>query len=156
MRQVIGLDRAKSLDHVFSQIAAAVGLHLGTKLLKLQLQSFDGYSSNAFLANLVEHAIDDSQLGTRFWQFDVSQVLPLVDCVERGQRRITVNYAQRQGRVAYQNQSTHLPLKVNMSGVIPAIFASSIVIFPSTLATWFSGSEGLGWLTDVSAALTPL
>ena len=75
--------------------------------------------------------------------------------VERGQRRITVNYAQRQGRVAYQNQSTHLPLKVNMSGVIPAIFASSLVIFPSTLATWFSGSEGLGWLTDVSAALTP-
>jgi preprotein translocase subunit SecY len=75
--------------------------------------------------------------------------------VERGQRRITVNYAQRQGRVAYQNQSTHLPLKVNMSGVIPAIFASSIVIFPSTLATWFSGTEGLGWLTDVSAALTP-
>ncbi|MBT8059787.1 MAG: preprotein translocase subunit SecY [Xanthomonadales bacterium] len=75
--------------------------------------------------------------------------------VERGQRRITVNYAQRQGRVAYQNQSTHLPLKVNMSGVIPAIFASSIVIFPSTLATWFSGSEGLSWLTDVSAALTP-
>jgi preprotein translocase subunit SecY len=75
--------------------------------------------------------------------------------VERGQRRITVNYAQRQGRVAYQNQATHLPLKVNMSGVIPAIFASSIVIFPSTLATWFSGSEGLGWLTDVSAALTP-
>ena len=75
--------------------------------------------------------------------------------VERGQRRITVNYAQRQGRVAYQNQATHLPLKVNMSGVIPAIFASSIVIFPSTLATWFSGSEGLSWLTDVSAALTP-
>ena len=75
--------------------------------------------------------------------------------VERGQRRITVNYAQRQGRVAYQNQSTHLPLKVNMSGVIPAIFASSIVIFPSTLATWFSGSGELSWLTDVSAALTP-
>ena len=75
--------------------------------------------------------------------------------VERGQRRITVNYAQRQGRVAYQNQSTHLPLKVNMSGVFPAIFAARIVIFPSTLATWFSGSEGLGWLTDVSAALTP-
>lgn len=75
--------------------------------------------------------------------------------VERGQRRITVHYAQRQGRVAYQNQSTHLPLKVNMSGVIPVIFASSIVIFPSTLANWFSGSRGLGWLTDVSAALTP-
>ena len=75
--------------------------------------------------------------------------------VERGQRRITVNYAQRQGRVAYQNQATHLPLKLNMSGVIPAIFASSLVIFPSTLATWFSTSENLGWLTDISAALTP-
>jgi preprotein translocase subunit SecY len=75
--------------------------------------------------------------------------------VERGQRRITVNYAQRQGRVAYQNQATHLPLKINMSGVIPAIFASSLVIFPSTMATWFSSSENLSWLTDVSAALTP-
>jgi len=85
----------------------------------------------------------------------VLAVIYFIVRVERGQRRITVNYAQRQGRVAYQNQSTHLPLKVNMSGVIPAIFASSIVIFPSTLATWFSGSEGLGWLTDVSAALTP-
>jgi preprotein translocase subunit SecY len=75
--------------------------------------------------------------------------------VERGQRRITVNYAQRQGRVAYQNQQTHLPLKVNMSGVIPAIFASSLVIFPSTLATWFSASGNLSWLTDVAAAMTP-
>jgi len=75
--------------------------------------------------------------------------------VERGQRRITVNYAQRQGRVAYQNQATHLPLKLNMSGVIPAIFASSLVIFPSTLATWFASTESLGWLTDVAAALTP-
>jgi preprotein translocase subunit SecY len=75
--------------------------------------------------------------------------------VERGQRRITVNYAQRQGRVAYQNQQTHLPLKINMSGVIPAIFASSIVIFPSTLATWFSTSSNASWLTDVAAAMTP-
>ncbi len=82
-------------------------------------------------------------------------VIYFVVRVERGQRRITVNYAQRQGRVAYQNQSTHLPLKVNMSGVIPAIFASSIVIFPSTLATWFSGSGDVGWLTDVAAALAP-
>jgi preprotein translocase subunit SecY len=82
-------------------------------------------------------------------------VIYFVVRVERGQRRITVNYAQRQGRVAYQNQSTHLPLKVNMSGVIPAIFASSIVIFPSTLATWFSGSGNVSWLTDVAAALTP-
>lgn len=75
--------------------------------------------------------------------------------VERGQRRITVNYAQRQGKVAYQNQATHLPLKLNMAGVIPPIFASSLVIFPSTLTTWFSSNESLGWLTDVSAALTP-
>jgi len=85
----------------------------------------------------------------------VLAVIYFVVRVERGQRRITVNYAQRQGRVAYQNQSTHLPLKVNMSGVIPAIFASSLVIFPSTLATWFSGTRGLSFLTDVSAALTP-
>lgn len=75
--------------------------------------------------------------------------------VERGQRRITVNYAQRQGRVAYQNQQTHLPLKLNMSGVIPAIFASSIVIFPSTLATWFSTTEQMSFMTDIAAALAP-
>ena len=75
--------------------------------------------------------------------------------IERGQRLITVNYAQRQGRVAYQNQQTHLPLKINMSGVIPAIFASSLVIFPSTLATWFSSSDQMSWLTDVAAAMSP-
>ena len=75
--------------------------------------------------------------------------------VERGQRRITVNYARRQGRVAYQNQSSHLPLKVNMSGVIPAIFASALVMFPATLATWFSGAGGAGWLQNVQNALTP-
>ncbi len=85
----------------------------------------------------------------------IVSVIYFVVRVERGQRRITVNYAQRQGRVAYQNQSTHLPLKVNMSGVIPAIFASSLVIFPSTLATWFSGTGSVNWLTDVAAALTP-
>jgi len=85
----------------------------------------------------------------------VLAVIYFIVKVERGQRRITVNYAQRQGRVAYQNQQTHLPLKLNMSGVIPAIFASSIVIFPSTLATWFSTTEELAFLTDVAAALTP-
>jgi preprotein translocase subunit SecY len=85
----------------------------------------------------------------------VLAVIYFIVRVERGQRRITVNYAQRQGRVAYQNQQTHLPLKINMSGVIPAIFASSIVIFPSTLATWFSTSDQLSWLTDVAAAMTP-
>ncbi|MFT5139252.1 MAG: preprotein translocase subunit SecY [Lysobacterales bacterium] len=82
-------------------------------------------------------------------------VIYFIVTVERGQRRIPVNYAQRQGRVAYQNQQSHLPLKINMSGVIPAIFASSLVIFPSTLATWFSTSGNLAWLTDVAAAMTP-
>ncbi len=85
----------------------------------------------------------------------VLAVIYFIVRVERGQRLITVNYAQRQGRVAYQNQQTHLPLKINMSGVIPAIFASSLVIFPSTLATWFSSSDELSWLTDVAAAMSP-
>lgn len=75
--------------------------------------------------------------------------------VERGQRKITVNYARRQGRVAYQNNATHLPLKVNMSGVIPAIFASALVMFPATISTWFGQSSGARWLQDISAALTP-
>ena len=85
----------------------------------------------------------------------VLAVIYFIVKVERGQRRITVNYAQRQGRVAYQNQQTHLPLKINMSGVIPAIFASSLVLFPATLAKWFSTSQELSFLTDVATALTP-
>jgi len=102
--------------------------------------------------------VNTGQLSIPATLFIVALVLAVIYFivrVERGQRRITVNYAQRQGRVAYQNQATHLPLKLNMSGVIPAIFASSLVIFPSTLATWFSTSQNLGWLTDISAALTP-
>lgn len=76
--------------------------------------------------------------------------------VERGQRRITVNYAKRQqGRKMYAGQTSHLPLKVNMSGVIPPIFASSIILFPATLGSWFGQSEGMGWLRDVSTALSP-
>jgi len=72
-------------------------------------------------------------------------VTAFVVFVERGQRRITVNYAQKQGgRRAYQNASSHLPLKVNMSGVIPAIFASSLVLFPATMTQWFGqGSSSL-------------
>ncbi|MCH8478460.1 MAG: preprotein translocase subunit SecY, partial [Wenzhouxiangella sp.] len=76
-------------------------------------------------------------------------VTAFVVFVERGQRRITVNYAQRQGRRAYRSQSTHLPLKVNMSGVIPAIFASSLVVFPATSSTWFGQAEGGAWLQPV-------
>jgi preprotein translocase subunit SecY len=74
---------------------------------------------------------------------------------ERAQRRITVNYAKRQvGNKLYAGQSSHLPLKINMAGVIPPIFASSILIFPSTLAKWFSATPGLGWLNTVSLALS--
>jgi len=84
-------------------------------------------------------------------------VTAFVVFVERGQRRITVNYAQRQGRKAYQAQSSHLPLKVNMSGVIPAIFASSLVLFPATITTWFgqSADGGVTWLQTISEQLRP-
>ncbi len=76
--------------------------------------------------------------------------------VERGQRRIVVNYAKRQqGRKVFAAQSTHLPLKLNMAGVIPAIFASSVILFPGTIAAWFGQTEGLSWLSDVSLALQP-
>ena len=77
--------------------------------------------------------------------------------VERGQRRITVNYARRQGgRNAYMNQTSFLPLKLNMSGVIPAIFASSIILFPATVSTWFANGGGkVSILQNVAQALSP-
>ena len=76
--------------------------------------------------------------------------------VERGQRRITVNYAKRQqGRRMFAGQTSHLPLKINMAGVIPPIFASSIILFPATAASWFSQSEGMGWLRDLATTLSP-
>ena len=76
--------------------------------------------------------------------------------VERGQRRITVNYARRQGgRSAYQNQSSFLPLKLNMAGVIPAIFASSIIMFPATVSTWFGQAGSALWLQRAAQALSP-
>ena len=71
-------------------------------------------------------------------------------------RKILVNYAKRQvGNKVYQGQSSHLPLKLNMAGVIPPIFASSIILFPATLASWFGAGEGTIWLRDVAAALGP-
>ncbi|MBI4696986.1 MAG: preprotein translocase subunit SecY [Gammaproteobacteria bacterium] len=83
-------------------------------------------------------------------------VTGLVVFVERGQRRITVNYAKQQrGRQQYAGQSSHLPLKINMSGVIPPIFASSIILFPTTIAGWFGNAKGLGWLREISTALSP-
>ncbi len=84
-------------------------------------------------------------------------VIYLIIFIERGQRRITVNYAKRQqGRKQYQAQSSHLPLKVNMAGVIPAIFASSMLLFPASIAQWF-GSSGGGseWLQEVALAIGP-
>ena len=76
--------------------------------------------------------------------------------VERAQRRIPVNYAKRmQGRRMYAGQSSHLPFKLNMSGVIPPIFASSIILFPATLASWFGQAEGFGWLQTLGARLSP-
>ncbi len=75
---------------------------------------------------------------------------------ERAQRRITINYAKRQqGRKLYQAQSSHLPLKINMSGVIPPIFASSIIMFPGAIAKFFSSVKGFGWLNDLALALSP-
>jgi preprotein translocase subunit SecY len=76
--------------------------------------------------------------------------------VERGQRKILVNYAKRQvGNKVYGGQSSHLPLKINMSGVIPPIFASSIILLPATIVGWFATGEGLTWLKDLSGALSP-
>jgi preprotein translocase subunit SecY len=83
-------------------------------------------------------------------------VTGLVIFVERGQRRITVNYAKRQmGRRLYQGQSSHLPLKLNMSGVIPPIFASSIILFPSTLGGWFGQADGMEWLRTIANTISP-
>jgi preprotein translocase subunit SecY len=86
----------------------------------------------------------------------VVAVTAFVVFVERGQRRITVNYARRQGGgQAYMNQSSHLPLKLNMSGVIPAIFASSLIMFPATASSWFSNGADIRWLQQITAALGP-
>ena len=83
-------------------------------------------------------------------------VIAIVVFIERGQRRITVNYAQRQqGRRLMQAQASHLPFKVNMSGVIPAIFASTFLLFPASLSTWFGQNESLGFLQTFSLALNP-
>ena len=76
--------------------------------------------------------------------------------VERGQRRITVNYAKRQvGNKIYGGQTSHLPLKLNMAGVIPPIFASSIILLPATITSWFSSNPSMAWLSDLAGALSP-
>jgi preprotein translocase subunit SecY len=86
----------------------------------------------------------------------VVAVTMFVVFVERGQRKILVNYAKRQvGNKLYGGQSSHLPLKLNMAGVIPPIFASSIILFPATIAGWFGSNEKMVWLKDIGAALAP-
>ncbi|TXH88701.1 MAG: preprotein translocase subunit SecY [Rhodoferax sp.] len=86
----------------------------------------------------------------------VALVTYFVVFVERGQRKILVNYARRQvGNKVYGGQSSHLPLKLNMAGVIPPIFASSIILMPATVANWFGSNESLTWLKDISSTLSP-
>jgi len=83
-------------------------------------------------------------------------VTAFVCFVERGQRKILVNYAKRQvGNRVYGGQSSHLPFKLNMSGVIPLIFASSLILFPATVLGWFGAAEGFTWLRDIAGTLTP-
>ncbi|MFK7915298.1 MAG: preprotein translocase subunit SecY [Pseudomonadales bacterium] len=83
-------------------------------------------------------------------------IVAFVVYIERGQRRITVNYAKRQqGRRMVQGQSTHLPLKINMAGVIPAIFASSLLLAPASMAQWFGSAPGMDWLQQIALVLSP-
>ena len=86
----------------------------------------------------------------------VALVTYFVVFVERGQRKILVNYARRQvGNKVYGGQSSHLPLKLNMAGVIPPIFASSIILLPATIVSWFSSAESMRWLKDIAGMLSP-
>ncbi|MDH2918532.1 MAG: preprotein translocase subunit SecY [Sideroxydans sp.] len=91
-----------------------------------------------------------------FLFFGAIAVVYFVVLVERGQRKILVNYAKRQvGNKVYGGQSSHLPLKINMAGVIPPIFASSIILFPATIAGWFGAGHGMNWLKEISDKLSP-
>jgi len=97
-----------------------------------------------------------SILAALFIVLVVCLVTYFVVFVERGQRKILVNYARRQvGNKVYGGQASHLPLKLNMSGVIPPIFASSIILLPATVVNWFSAGDSMRWLKDISGALTP-
>jgi preprotein translocase subunit SecY len=88
--------------------------------------------------------------------FLVLGITAIVVYMERAQRRIAVNYAKRQqGRRMYAGQTSHLPFKINMSGVIPPIFASSLILFPATIAGWFGTSQAMQWLQRIAASLSP-
>jgi len=110
------------------------------------------------LAGLLELVRTNSMsiVSALFIVFLAVAVTAFVVFVERGQRKITVNYAKRQvGNKIYGGQSSHLPLKLNMAGVIPPIFASSIILFPATITSWFSSNDNMRWLGDLAAALSP-
>jgi len=120
----------------------------------------------AGIAAGLPHAIGNTLEMARTGAFSIPLVLTLligavlvtalVVFVERGQRKILVNYAKRQvGNKVYGGQSSHLPLKLNMAGVIPPIFASSIILFPATLAGWFGSGQNMTWLKDISEKLSP-
>jgi preprotein translocase subunit SecY len=120
----------------------------------------------AGIAAGLPHAIGGTLELTRTGAFSIPLVLllfigvilvtALVVFVERGQRKILVNYAKRQvGKMVVGGQSSHLPLKLNMAGVIPPIFASSIILFPATLAGWFGSNPNMGWLKDIGSSLSP-
>ena len=97
-----------------------------------------------------------SILAALFIVLVVCAITYFVVFVERGQRKILVNYARRQvGNKVYGGQSSHLPLKLNMAGVIPPIFASSIIMLPATAVNWFSTGDSMRWLKDISGALSP-
>ena len=154
--------------------ASVVGLTAGTMFLMwlgeqitergigngISLLIFAGIVSG--LPGAVMHTLSMAQNG----ELSVLKVLLVIAVIvvvtafvvymERAQRRITVNYARRQGGPrAYQNQTSHLPLKINMSGVIPPIFATSLIMFPATAATWFSSASQIRWLQTLTTALTP-
>ncbi len=106
--------------------------------------------------------VEAARVGTIYWPilmliavFAIA-VVGFVVFVERGERRITVHYAKRQqGRRMLQGQTSHLPFKVNMAGVIPAIFASSLLLAPASMAQWFGQGPGMGWLQEISLILSP-
>ena len=122
---------------IFSGIVAGFPAAIGTSLQ----QAYEGQINGVLLMVVGLIAIG---------------VIAIIVYVERAQRRITVNYAKRQqGRKMYQAQASHLPLKINMAGVIPAIFASSILLFPASVAQWFGQADGSEWLAELAFLIGP-
>ena len=122
---------------IFAGIVAGFPAAIGTSLT----QAYEGQINGVLLLTVGVIAV---------------LVVACIVYVERAQRRITVNYAKRQqGRKLYQAQASHLPLKINMAGVIPAIFASSILLFPASLGQWFGQAEGAEWLQDLALLIGP-